>query len=315
MLSGSRSRAPPSRHSGGTTYSAPAPLRPAFSTSCCRISCRAVSSESPSRSPSRPRTGARSTRSFPRRGRRGGATPRGRARRSRGRSGSRSPRRRTRAGRGRGSARASGTRGRRRPWRRRRRAGRRRRTAPDSSQRIRTGFSAIGEASWEKRSCASVRVSTESESQPVRLSTNQKTSARAPITTSPTRKRRTGAQSARPPSRSPSSSSSSSGHPGSRSAPGRSAAARGPARAGRPPERTEEEVHLQAERDEEGDPDRHRRTELVGPEDPGEHEDDERDAQRRRQHGEAGRRAGARSTVARRSVQAPAQAARAPPAR
>jgi Beta-lactamase enzyme family len=50
--SGSRSSAPPFWHSGGTRYSAVAAPRRAFSASCWPISCRAVSSESPSRSPS-----------------------------------------------------------------------------------------------------------------------------------------------------------------------------------------------------------------------------------------------------------------------
>ena len=52
VSSGSRSRRPPSLHSEVTRYSRlPAP-RSAFSVSCCRMSCRAVSSDRPSCCPS-----------------------------------------------------------------------------------------------------------------------------------------------------------------------------------------------------------------------------------------------------------------------
>ncbi len=51
VLLGSRSRLPPSRHSGGTRYSTVAPPRSAFSASCCRMSWRARPSESPSARP------------------------------------------------------------------------------------------------------------------------------------------------------------------------------------------------------------------------------------------------------------------------
>ena len=80
---------PPSRQSGGTRYSVPAPLRPAFSASCWRISWRGrlLREPEPLRR-ARRRTGARSTRPSLRRRPRAGATPRARGRRAPGRSGS-----------------------------------------------------------------------------------------------------------------------------------------------------------------------------------------------------------------------------------
>ena len=79
----SRSRRPPSRHSGGTRYSKLPPARSAFSASCCRISwSRGLVREAEPTADARRPTAARSTPSSPRRRPREDATSRARGRRS-----------------------------------------------------------------------------------------------------------------------------------------------------------------------------------------------------------------------------------------
>ena len=164
------------------------------------------------------------------------------------------------------------------------------------------------DASSEKRATAAALVSPESESQPVRLSAKQIARATTAITPRPSAKRRTGARNGRG-SGSYGSSSSKTASSARRSSSAvfrygqpdfrvvvvhddelvrlaleavpravdllRPSVGRGARFAA---ERAQEEVQLEAERDEEHRHDRDRVPQLARAEDPGEHEDDERDA-------------------------------------
>ena len=166
-----------------------------------------------------------------------------------------------------------------------------------------TGFSAIREASSEKRSIASERLSALSASHPVCVSTTQTTSASAPMTAAPTSSLRSGGQRLRAPL--------ALFGDQLRDLLGRLARVREPellavrvheqqlvrvvavaqlaigrlraaiqAPLGIGPERAGEDVQLEAERDQERKPDRHRRAQRGRPEQPREHEHGQHDPQR-----------------------------------